>query len=38
MDYFSSAFVELNGNYYEIFFDEYGVALSIEYIYKAYFG
>lgn len=37
MIYFCSEFVELKGNFYEIFFNEYDEAISIEYIYKAYF-
>ena len=36
MNYFRSSVFKLNDNYYEIFFDTYGIAIEIVYIYKAY--
>ena len=36
MNYFRSPVFKLNNNYYEIFFDNYGIAIEIVYVYKAY--
>ena len=38
MSFIRSEFVHIYGHYYEIFFDEFDIAIAMDYIYKAYFG
>ena len=37
MSYMRSEIVHIYGHYYEIFFDEFNIAIAIEYVYRAYF-